>query len=222
MQIGSKLRVILALGAAGWIAFAIFAGLWIQPHSEVSAYSEGRGLGAALMGGLVFVGLNAAFTGRSSRKITWRTRFPAAWLGAVLGIAFGRRTAPGPTFPPEFDFSEAIAMDGNAPTMYFDSPFGAGGLGVAVFLQLGMFLIAASQHSYTVARPWRFAAVEHWHWGKLALLWVGAAIGFLATNTIAWEVRGSVWAPFWWFIFALYVGAVAVTTWRWLSAREKQ
>lgn len=222
MQSGSRLRVFLALLGFVWIGFAILARPWLHA-SSATAYSEGLGLGGALLGGLLFIGLNAASTWRSRRKITWRTRFPAAWVGTVVGIAAVRLSPAPKTFsstpPSAFDFSGLYPE----PAMYFDSPLSGGGFAVALFLQLGMFLIAASQHSYAETKPWSAGAtIERWHWGKLALLWVGAAMGFLVTSTIAWELRGSLWAPFFWLIFAIYIGAVAVTTWRWLSARERR
>lgn len=139
----ARLRVALALLGVLWIA--ILGLVWhAQPHSDMQAYAEGRGLGAALLGGLLLVGLNRANHELRDRKVTWRTRFPAAWVGAVLGIAFDRWRAPVRTFPPEFDFSDLY----DAPLMYFDSPFGAGGLAVALFLQLSAFLIAASRDAY--------------------------------------------------------------------------
>lgn len=140
---GSRLRVALALFGVLWIA--ILGVAWhAQPHSEIQAYAEGRGLGAALLGGLLLVGLNRANHELRNRKAKWRTRFPAAWAGAALGIAFDRWRAPVRTFPPEFDFSDLYG----APLMYFDSPFGTGALAVALFIQLSAFLVAASRHTY--------------------------------------------------------------------------
>lgn len=219
-----RVRVIVALFAFAWIAVALFVGLWLWWHSPTIASAEGRGLGSALVGALVFVGVNRELHHRSGRKVTWRTRFPAAWVGAILGIAFlSPLMGPLPA-PPEFDFSDAIAMDkmeragmrARVPSRLFDSPVGTGGFGIALLIQLGAFLIAASRHTYPSPRPWQFwQVVTRWHWGKIVLLWASTFVGASVVSVLYGGSRDAFWA------FALLYGAgVGVVTWRWLSAKE--
>lgn len=151
-----RARVIVALFALVLIVFALVAGLSLQPHSQATGYAEGRGLASALIGALLLVGVNREIHRAKDRAVTWRTRFAAAWVGAMLGVAFNSPLMGSvPAVPPEFDFSDVVAMQKERlaamgtpvtePRMYFNSAFGAGTIMVALVVQLGAFLIPAAK-----------------------------------------------------------------------------
>lgn len=214
---GSRLRVLIALLAAACIATAVFFRLSQFCRSTI-AYEEARGLGGALIVGLLFVGFNAL--AHRGRRITWRSRLPAAWAGSVAGIASGKAgfsSAP----PSDLDWiCDAVALDGfTEPARIFGDAFGAGSLAVAVFLQLSFFLIAAARLTYSEPTWQRrvSARLVKWHYGKILILWAGV----LVAGLILKPFDGDLWWP-WYFVFAGVAIGVSAATWAWLSAREKE